>query len=1183
MNGLIVNPNIPAGIITSVGVRASPQPTITQLLTVQSIVLTINAGGSQVMCVYIKKILSISYLPIILLVSILLFCPVSRASALEEVTLQLKWMHQFQFAGYYAAVQQGYYRDAGLNVTIVPATPGKDPVQEVINGKADYGVGTSSLLLERNAGKPVVTLAVIFQHSPYILLTKDSTANQTIHSLAGKRLMLEPQSDELVAYLKKEGLPLEKMQMVEHSFNLKDLISGTVDAISGYITTDPDDLDRAGFAYHTYTPRSAGIDFYGDNIFTTESELKNHAARAKAFRDASLKGWSYALQHPDEIIDLILRSYTPPGTRADRAHLKYEAEQVRQLIQPNLVEIGYMHSGRWQHIADTYKDLGLLPNKVDLRKFMYDPHPQKNLTIFYWIASSFMGFALLIIAVRLIITSRNLKVSEKQIREHNKEIELINESLEEQVAERTVDLREANLFSEQIISSAQEGVVVYDRDLLYQVWNPYMERLTNLTAAEVLGSHPLKFFPFMQESGMIERLEKMLIDGIPLASDFPFSLPNTEVSGWTSDISAPLRNAQGDIIGIIATVRDVTEKRLTQQELLDKQKRLEEINAELAAQFEESKALQEELADTLNKLQTNEKNHTTIIQMAMDGYWMTDMQGHLLEVNDAYCRMSGYSEQELLSMTIADLEIIESSADVAAHIEKIMTKGEDFFTSQHRRKDGSIFDVEVIGQYLHIEEGRIVVFTRDITERKQMEKELFHKQMLLEDMNVILEEHLLTEQQKSSELVDLLKRLQHSEDIYHSLVETSQDLIWRCDTEGRYIYLNLAWEHILGYELDEMLGKKHSDFQTDEEAELYRQEFDRLQHGESIEQFETTFNAKSGNSIYLVFNAVYVMDEQDEFAGASGTAHNITRRKQTENKLHESEEKHRILLQESGDAMFALTAEGRYTFVNRAFSEGIGKPTEEIIGKTLWDVFPKAEAEKRFSALSSAFSTGEVVSIEVCIPHADGASYHLTTINPIKDTNGKIYAAICSSKNITELKNSEKRLSEITDRVMEQSRELKLFNELLEQRIYERTQELQASHSRINELSEKSHTVFWEVDAQGLYTYINHVSDLLFGYRPEEMIGRMHFYDLYPEPEREAFKKEAFAVFERMEQLNNIENRKQTKDNRIIWISSNAIPMLGDDGSLLGYRGSDTDITEKKNLSEQLIHSQKMELSLIHI
>ena len=214
-------------------------------------------------------------------------CVASPAFALEQVTLQLKWLHQFQFAGYYAAVQQGYYHDAGLNVTLVPASPGKDPAQEVLNGTAQYGVGSSSLLLLSNSGKPVVSLAIIFQHSPYIILTRERSVGQTIHSLVGKRLMLEPQADELLAYLTKEGIP---MQRLEHSFNLKDLIDGRVDAMSGYITDDPDVLARKGFPYHAYTPRSAGIDFYGDNLFTTENELKNHPARAKAFRDASLKG-----------------------------------------------------------------------------------------------------------------------------------------------------------------------------------------------------------------------------------------------------------------------------------------------------------------------------------------------------------------------------------------------------------------------------------------------------------------------------------------------------------------------------------------------------------------------------------------------------------------------------------------------------------------------------------------------------------------------------------------------------------------------------------------------------------------------------------------------------------------------------------------------------------------------------
>ncbi|MFA7404041.1 MAG: PAS domain S-box protein [Pelobacteraceae bacterium] len=140
--------------------------------------------------------------------------------------------------------------------------------------------------------------------------------------------------------------------------------------------------------------------------------------------------------------------------------------------------------------------------------------------------------------------------------------------------------------------------------------------------------------------------------------------------------------------------------------------------------------------------------------------------------------------------------------------------------------------------------------------------------------------------------------LKKSESLYHSLVETSQDLIWQCDAEGRYTYLNLAWEQVFGYELDEMLGKKFSEFQTTEDAELDLVQFNRLMQGDSIERFETTHVGKSGNAIHLVFNAIFISDENGEIVGTSGTAYDITQRKQMEEELVESAEK--LLEQHAG-------------------------------------------------------------------------------------------------------------------------------------------------------------------------------------------------------------------------------------------------------------------------------------------
>lgn len=297
--------------------------------------------------------------------SALAFCFCSSAFALDNVTLQLKWTHAFQFAGYYAAQEQGYYRDAGLNVTLKEALPAVDPATEVSEGKADFGVGSSSLLLERNSGKPVVVLAVIFQHSPYVLLARQT---QSIHDLTGKRIMLEAQAGELLAYLKSEGIPLDRIHTVENSYDPQDLITGKVDAISANTLNQPYYLDRANFTYQTYTPRSVGIDFYGDNLFTSEQEIKAHPERVKAFRAASLRGWQYAMAHPEEVTNVILDKYTQ---KHPRQYFLYQAKQMASLIHPELVEIGNMNPGRWRHIADTYADIGLLPKDFPLGGFLY--------------------------------------------------------------------------------------------------------------------------------------------------------------------------------------------------------------------------------------------------------------------------------------------------------------------------------------------------------------------------------------------------------------------------------------------------------------------------------------------------------------------------------------------------------------------------------------------------------------------------------------------------------------------------------------------------------------------------------------------------------------------------------------------------------------------------------------------
>lgn len=335
---------------------------------------------------------------------------------LVPVTLQLKWRHQFQFAGYYAAIAQGYYREAGLDVRLVEAEPGTNPVDAVLRGEAQFGVGTSELVLSRAKGAPVVVLATIFQHSPLVLIARGSGAETDLQSLGDRPMMIEPQSAELFAYFRDEGVDPARLNIVPHTFRVEDLLNGTVGAMSGYSTDEPFVLQRSGVPFSVFSPRAGGIDFYGDNLFTSEAVLRAQPAMVKAFLDASLRGWEYALAHREEIIELILTRYRPEKSRE---HLRFEAERTAQLIHPELIEVGHLNPGRWRHIADTYAALGMLPRGFDVAPMLYDSDPRPDLRRWYWalgitaaVAAAALGWI-----VPLVRLNRRLRRSERQYRE----------------------------------------------------------------------------------------------------------------------------------------------------------------------------------------------------------------------------------------------------------------------------------------------------------------------------------------------------------------------------------------------------------------------------------------------------------------------------------------------------------------------------------------------------------------------------------------------------------------------------------------------------------------------------------------------------------------------------------------------------------------------------------------------
>lgn len=292
------------------------------------------------------------------------------ATALESVSLQLRWLHQAQFAGFYMAKEKGFYRDAGLDVTIRAGGNNKVPISEVLDKRADFGVGNTEVLVAYGHGFPLTALAAIFQHSPSVLVARANSGIKTIHDLVGKRVMMFSGTEdaELIVLLSHNNIALADLEQVTTSADIDDLLKGKVDVFNGYLTNEPFYLQERGEEALIFNPADYGISFYSDVLFTHQDFATSKPETVDRFRAASLQGWYYALTHIDETLDVIEQQYQPHKTRA---HLAFELETTAQMIMSELIEIGHMNPNRWQNIADELARLNIIPKTTIDGDFLY--------------------------------------------------------------------------------------------------------------------------------------------------------------------------------------------------------------------------------------------------------------------------------------------------------------------------------------------------------------------------------------------------------------------------------------------------------------------------------------------------------------------------------------------------------------------------------------------------------------------------------------------------------------------------------------------------------------------------------------------------------------------------------------------------------------------------------------------
>ena len=348
-------------------------------------------------------------------------------------------------------------------------------------------------------------------------------------------------------------------------------------------------------------------------------------------------------------------------------------------------------------------------------------------------------------------------------------------------------------------------------------------------------------------------------------------------------------------------------------------------------------------------------------------------------MNDAYCALTGYSREELLNMSIPDIEAVEKPEETGRRIRQIMKTGHDRFETRHRCKDGRIVDIEISTTYAGAGDGRLFVFTRDITERKRAEEAL----------------------------ADEVTRRR-------ILVDQSLDGIVVLDENAKVYEANQRFAEMLGYTPEEV-------------RELHTWDWDKnfppeklLEMGRAVDEkglhLETQHHRKDGSviDVDISINGAMCGGQKLIFC----VCRDITERKQAEEALRESREKLQKMFESVTDAISVVDLNGVIIEANQRTVEMHGFTSkDELLGRNALEMVAPRDRERIAANMRKAIKEGAIRGVEYTLPKADGTEFpgELST-SVLRDASGKVVAHITIARDITERKQTEEALRESEER-----------------------------------------------------------------------------------------------------------------------------------------------------------------------
>jgi PAS domain S-box-containing protein len=375
----------------------------------------------------------------------------------------------------------------------------------------------------------------------------------------------------------------------------------------------------------------------------------------------------------------------------------------------------------------------------------------------------------------------------------------------------------------------------------------------------------------------------------------------------------------------------------------------------------------------------SQEMYETILRTTIDGFWLADMEGRFLEVNDAYCRLTGYSREELLRMTIRDVEAIETPEETSRRIQKIQQVGYDRFESRHRCKDGRVVDVEVSVSYLPGDTGRMVVFVRDITGRKMA-----------------------------------MEAIRLSEERYRSVVENANEAI-SVVQNGIIKLANAKVTEITGYTIEELNAMpRGSTIHPDDRDRVIGYHEQRLRGEDVPNTYELRIIDKQGNLKWLERHVALITWEGKPAGLVLDT--DVTERKQAERALQESEERYRLIAENTRDVIITADMDLKVTYISPSVRYLSDRTPEEVLATGLDKLLTPASLKEATKVLreelerarTQPVEPGRSRTLEMEVIRKDGSTlWAEARVSFLRNAEGQPVGLIGMLRDITERKRAE--------------------------------------------------------------------------------------------------------------------------------------------------------------------------------